>query len=64
LTGVANGKMVPDFMPLWSVSVSDKIMEEHNDIWNPQIVRLMAELFRDAYEQEEYRNTAAVCEAK
>jgi hypothetical protein len=64
LSGVADRQTVPDFMPLWSIMVDDKIMEQHDDFWNPQIVRLISALFRDAYEQSEHRNLVRSCEAQ
>jgi hypothetical protein len=47
---------LPPFMPLWSVEVSTKIMKNHDDFWNPQIIRFISVLFEDAYEQSERRN--------
>jgi len=44
---------VPSYMPLWSVAVSSDIMKDHDDFWNPQIVRLISILFEDAYAQSE-----------
>jgi len=44
---------LPNFLPLWSVAVDTKIMYDHDDFWNPQIVRLISLLFEDAYEQSE-----------
>lgn len=64
LTGTADSQIVPDFMPLWSVMVNKQIMEEHDDFWNPQIVRLISILFRDAYIQAEIRNRARACETQ
>jgi hypothetical protein len=54
----AGGKTgtVPQYMPIWSVMVSSSIMANHDDIWNPRIVKLMAELFRDAFEQADLRH--------
>lgn len=52
----------PDYMPLWSVMVDKNIMKDHDDIWNPRIVTLIAHLFRDAYEQADaihYRHARA-----
>jgi hypothetical protein len=46
----------PQYMPIWSVMVSSTIMANHDDIWNPRIVKLMAELFRDAFEQADERH--------
>jgi len=51
-------------MPLWSVMVDKQIMEEHDDFWNPQIVRLISILFRDAYIQAEIRNRARACKSQ
>lgn len=42
---------VPSYMPLWTISVDTSIMKDHDDFWNPQIVRLIALLFQDAYDQ-------------
>jgi hypothetical protein len=64
LTGVADSHVVPDFMPLWSVMVDAKIMEQHDDFWNPQIVRLISMLFRDTYVQAEIRNRVRTCESQ
>jgi hypothetical protein len=50
------GASVPQYMPIWSVMVSSSIMANHDDIWNPRIVKLMAELFRDAFEQSDGRH--------
>jgi hypothetical protein len=50
--GVA-GKTFPNYMPLWSVAVDTAIMKDHDDIWNPQIVKLISILFTDAYVQTE-----------
>jgi hypothetical protein len=47
---------VPQYMPIWSVMVSSSIMANHDDIWNPRIVKLMGELFRDAFEQADGRH--------
>jgi hypothetical protein len=47
---------VPQYMPIWSVMVSSTIMANHDDIWNPRIVKLMGELFRDAFEQADERH--------
>jgi hypothetical protein len=47
---------VPQYMPIWSVMVSSSIMANHDDIWNPRIVKLMGELFRDAFEQADERH--------
>jgi hypothetical protein len=44
---------VPDYLPLWSVAVDKKIMYDHDDFWNPEIVRLISLLFEDAYVQSE-----------
>jgi hypothetical protein len=63
-TGIADSQVVPDFMPLWSVMVDKQIMEEHDDFWNPQIVRLISILFRDAYMQAEIRNRARACKSQ
>ena len=46
----------PQYMPIWSVMVSSTIMANHDDIWNPRIVKLMGELFRDAFEQADGRH--------
>ena len=43
----------PSYMPAWSVAVDKCIMQDHDDFWNPQIVRLIRILFEDAYEQSE-----------
>jgi hypothetical protein len=43
----------PPYMPAWSVAVDKHIMHDHDDFWNPQIVRLISLLFEDAYEQSE-----------
>jgi len=43
-------------MPLWTVSVDTSIMKDHDDFWNPQIVRLIALLFQDAYDQADKRS--------
>jgi hypothetical protein len=51
--GVATEKL-PAFIPLWSVAVDTQIMKDHDDFWNPQIVRLISVLFEDAYEQSEW----------
>jgi hypothetical protein len=64
LTGIADSSVVPDFMPLWSVMVNKQIMAEHDDFWNPQIVRLISIMFRDAYVQAEVRNLAGACESQ
>jgi hypothetical protein len=40
-------------MPLWSVAVDKNIMYDHDDFWNPEIVRLISLLFEDAYVQSE-----------
>jgi hypothetical protein len=63
LTGTADSQVVPDFMPLWSVMVNKQIMEQHDDFWNPQIVRLISIMFRDAYIQAEIRNRASACKS-
>jgi hypothetical protein len=47
---------VPQYMPIWSVKVSSTIMANHDDIWNPRIVKLIGELFRDAFEQADARH--------
>jgi hypothetical protein len=44
---------VPDYMPIWSVAVDKNIMYDHDDFWNPEIVRLISLLFEDAYVQSE-----------
>jgi hypothetical protein len=44
---------LPAYMPLWSIAVDPAIMKDHDDIWNPQIVRLISVLFADAYQQTE-----------
>ncbi len=44
---------LPAFFPLWSFMVGKNIMNDHDDIWNPQIVWLINRLFRDAYMQSE-----------
>ena len=44
---------LPAYMPLWSVAVDPAIMKDHDDIWNPQIVRLISVLFADSYQQTE-----------
>ncbi len=44
---------LPSYMPLWSVAVDSAIMKDHDDIWNPQIIRLISVLFADAYQQTE-----------
>jgi hypothetical protein len=44
---------LPDYMPLWSVAVSPQIMRDHDDFWNPQIIRLVSLLFTRAYEQSD-----------
>jgi hypothetical protein len=44
---------LPDYMPLWVVGVDPKIMRNHDDFWNPEIVRLVSILFVDAYQQTE-----------
>jgi hypothetical protein len=36
--------------------VSSTIMANHDDIWNPRIVKLIGELFRDAFEQADERH--------
>jgi hypothetical protein len=56
-TGIHDGSM-PQYMPIWSVLVSTSIMANHDDIWNPRIVALIAELFRDAFEQADARHYA------
>jgi hypothetical protein len=48
-----NRSDLPDYMPLWTVAVNSHIMQDHDDFWNPQIVRLITLLFADAYEQTE-----------
>ncbi len=49
--GQAKGVKYPDYMPLWSVLVDANIMRDHDDIWNPRILNLIAEMFRDEFEQ-------------
>jgi hypothetical protein len=44
---------LPDYLPLWSVAVSKEIMRDHDDFWNPQIIRMVSLLFTDAYEQSD-----------
>jgi hypothetical protein len=43
----------PNFFPVWSVAVDKRIMVDHDDFWNPEIVRLIGILFADAYEQSQ-----------
>jgi len=50
---------LPNYMPLWSVDVSSDIMKDHDDFWNPRIVRLISILFEDAYEQTEHLHHSA-----
>jgi len=64
LTGIADSQAVPDFMPIWSVMVDKLIMAEHDDFWNPQIVRLISIMFRDVYVQAEVRNRVSACESQ
>jgi hypothetical protein len=45
---------LPSYLPLWSIGVSKDIMRNHDDFWNPQIIRLISILFEDAYEQTEH----------
>jgi len=47
------GETFPNYIPLWSVAVDTAIMKDHDDIWNPLIVRLISILFTDAYVQTE-----------
>lgn len=49
----------PPYMPLWTVVVDESVMANHDDIWNPSIVRMISKLFRDAYEQTEYMHGRA-----
>lgn len=51
---------LPAYMPLWSVMVSKQIMVNHDDFWNPHIVRLISLLFEDAYEQTDRIPAAAL----
>jgi hypothetical protein len=44
---------LPNYMPLWAVAVAPQIMKDHDDFWNPEVVRLISLLFFDAYEQTE-----------
>lgn len=46
----------PDYFPLWNVGVSSAIMKNHDDIWNPSVIRFIAKLFRTAYDQEDRIN--------
>jgi hypothetical protein len=41
----------PAYMPVWDVFVDDPVMENHDDIWNPQIVTLISDMYEDAYTQ-------------
>jgi hypothetical protein len=43
----------PSYMPAWSIKVSKEIMADHDDYWNPQVIRLVGTLFQDAYDQAE-----------
>jgi len=43
----------PNYFPVWSVAVDKNIMVDHDDFWNPEIVRLIGILFADAYEQRQ-----------
>jgi hypothetical protein len=43
----------PNYLPLWTVAVDKKVMYDHDDFWNPQVVRLISLLFADAYDQTE-----------
>lgn len=49
----------PAFLPLWTVAVDKSIMNGHDDISNPLVVRFIAKLFRAAYEQSEFIHEAA-----
>jgi len=51
--GASKPSQLPDYLPLWSVAVNSEIMYDHDDFWNPHIVRLIDLLFEDAYEQSE-----------
>jgi hypothetical protein len=60
-SGVTSGPRYPDYMPFWSVLVDSNIMRDHDDIWNPRIVSLIAGMFRDAFDQSDlifYRRAA------
>jgi len=41
----------PSYMPLWDIAVDPTIMVEHNDFWNPQVVKLIKDMYEDAYNQ-------------
>ncbi len=45
--------MPPSYMPAWSVIVNKEIMADHDDYWNPQIIRFVSMLFQDSYDQAE-----------
>jgi hypothetical protein len=55
----ATSQELPNYFPLWSVQVSQKIMKNHDDFWNPRVVQLISTLFEDAYKQTEYLHHAA-----
>jgi hypothetical protein len=42
---------LPKFMPLWLVKVDSDIMVDHDDIWNPQVVSLVSQLYVSAFRQ-------------
>jgi len=54
----AGSPTLPAYLPLWTVAVDTSIMADHDDIWNPSIIRFVARIFRTAYDQEDRINDA------
>jgi hypothetical protein len=42
---------LPKFMPLWLVKVDSSIMADHDDVWNPQVLSLVSQLYVSAFQQ-------------